>query len=60
MSMCLIPQIIMWFLNKPEIGINVINMPDLVIFVVLVKIFSTEQSDKQHQNLPGLVYESFL
>lgn len=50
----------MWFLNKPEIGINVINMPDLVIFVVLVKIFSTEQSDKQHQNLPGLVYESFL
>lgn len=46
--MCLIPQIIMWILKKKktEIGINVINMPDLVIFIVLLKIFSTEQSDK--------------
>lgn len=50
----------MWVFNKPEIGINIINIPDLVIFIVLVKIFSTEQSDIQHQNLPGLVYESFL
>lgn len=58
--MCLIPQIIMWVFNKPKIGINIINIPDLVIFIVLVKIFSTEQSDIQHQNLPGLVYESFL
>lgn len=58
--MCLIPQIILWVLNKPEIGINVINLPDLVIFIVLVKIFSTEQCDIQYQNLPGLVYESFL